>query len=196
MSRLADRLMGMDRGMSRREGLGRMPVLTASADAASPRWRPGIVLVIVVIGVLISVTTLMLRARSVALEGAVAITPKAGLRVSPAGQLPSGGEPNQRFVALSTDADGWNALGVVLARQGERARGADAFGRALRLNPVHVEAHRNLAVLLDRQGRFREAAAHYRAFLTLSTESHPARDEVRRRLAEMSVVDSSASKPE
>jgi tetratricopeptide (TPR) repeat protein len=225
MSRLADRLMGMDRGMSRREGLGRMPLPTASADGVSLRWRPGVVLVIVVVSAVMSVTTLMLlRTRSVAPDGTAALTPTAASRaIQP--ERPSAGlsERDKRFVALSgqgfqaaqdgalgeaiglftralevkpTDADTWNTLGVVLTRRGETARGADAFGRALRVNPVHVEAHRNLAVLLDGQGRFREAAAHYRAFLTLSAENHPARDEVRRRLAEMPGLDSRASKPE
>jgi len=70
--------------------------------------------------------------------------------------------------------------------QGDTARGADAFGQALRLDPTHPEAHRNLAVVRDRQGRSAEAVSHYRAFLRLSPQSHPTRDEVRRRLAEVS----------
>jgi Flp pilus assembly protein TadD len=85
-----------------------------------------------------------------------------------------------------TDAEAWNSLGVVLVLQGETVRGADAFGQALRLDPAHHEAHRNLAVVLDRQGRSGEAVSHYRAFLRLSPASHPTRDEVRRRLAEVS----------
>ena len=75
---------------------------------------------------------------------------------------------------------------MVLVRQGETAGGVQAFRQALRLDTGHPEAHRNLAVVLDRQGRSAEAVSHYRAFLRLSPESHPTRDEVRRRLAEVS----------
>jgi Flp pilus assembly protein TadD len=94
-----------------------------------------------------------------------------------------------------TDTDTWNTLGVLLVRQGETAQGIDAFGRALRLYPDHPEAHRNLAVALDRQGRSREAAIHYRAFLRLSAESDPARDDVRRRLIEVSVSGAEGQAP-
>jgi cytochrome c-type biogenesis protein CcmH/NrfG len=87
-----------------------------------------------------------------------------------------------------TDGETWNSLGVVLVRQGQAARGVDAFNHALHLNPDHLEAHRNLAVTLDRQGRSGEAAAHYRAFLRLTQEDHPARDDVRRRLLDVSTA--------
>ena len=77
-------------------------------------------------------------------------------------------------------------VGVVLVWDGETARGVDAFREALRLQPNHAEAHRNLAVALDRQGRAAEAISHYRLFLRLSSEGDRARDDVRRRLAEVS----------
>jgi len=80
------------------------------------------------------------------------------------------------------DAEAWNSLGVVLVRQGEPARGVEALRKALRLQPSHVEAHRNLGVALDRQGRTGEAAHHYRTFLSLATDAHPGRGDVRRRL--------------
>jgi Flp pilus assembly protein TadD len=90
------------------------------------------------------------------------------------------------------DAGTWNALGVVLVAEGDNARGGNAFSKALRLNPNYAEAHRNLAVVLDRQGRSHEAAAHYRAFMSLSADNDPARDDVRRRLTEVSVSSSHA----
>jgi len=73
----------------------------------------------------------------------------------------------------------------VLVREGDTARGVDAFRQAVRLAPTHAEAHRNLAVALDRQGKPQDAAAHYRAFLSLSGERHPSRDDVIRRLTEV-----------
>lgn len=86
------------------------------------------------------------------------------------------------------DAEAWNSLGVVLVRQGEHARGVEALRKALRLQPSHIEAHRNLGVALDRQGRAGEAAQHYRSFLSLTTEAHPGRGDVRRRLLELGSV--------
>jgi len=90
------------------------------------------------------------------------------------------------------DAGTWNTLGVVFVAEGDAARGGSAFSKALRLNPNYAEAHRNLAVVLDRQGRSHEAAAHYRAFMSLSADNDPARDDVRRRLTEVSVSSSHA----
>ena len=92
-----------------------------------------------------------------------------------------------------TDAETWNSLGVVLVHQGHTARGVDTFSRALRLSPDHLQAHRNLAVTLDRQGRSGEVAVHYRVFLRLTRPDDPARDEVRRRLPDVSA---SGSNPE
>jgi len=86
------------------------------------------------------------------------------------------------------DAEAWNSLGVVLVRQGEHVQGVDALRTALRLQPSHVEAHRNLGVALDRQGQLGEAAVHYRTFLSLATDTHPGRGDVRRRLLELGSV--------
>jgi thioredoxin-like negative regulator of GroEL len=51
--------------------------------------------------------------------------------------------------------------------------------------PGHSEAHRNLAVVLDRQGRTAEAARHYRAFLAKSRSDNPDRAMIMARLEEM-----------
>lgn len=101
--------------------------------------------------------------------------------------LPEAAELLTEAVALRpANAEAWNSLGVVLVRQGQTARGVDAFTRALRLAPNHPEAHRNLAVVLDRQGRSGAAVAHYQEFLRASPENLPARDDVRRRLEQIS----------
>ena len=216
MSRLADSLMGMDRGRSRPGGLGGMPPMTAPGDFRAG-WRRGVVLVIVVGIVALAVTVSALLPRGVAPSPARTPAPV----IAPS-RIPSA-SAGERFVALVDrglqaaredalgeaagsfrkalelkpgDADTWNALGVVLVRQGETVRGVDAFEHALRFNPNHAEAHRNLAVVLDRQGRSREAVAHYRSFLSLGAESHAASDEVRRRLAELAVSNSSTHEPE
>jgi cytochrome c-type biogenesis protein CcmH/NrfG len=215
MSRLADRLMGMDRGLSRRDGLGSMPLLVASARV-SARWRPRAVLVIVVACVVFSVMALIVRTKSTGPDASGA--PGRIVAPAPIPSRPRSDGADERFVALSSrglqaaregalaeaaglltkalevqpaHADTWNTLGVILARQGEMARAVEAFSYAVRMNPNHAEAHRNLAVVLDRQGRFREAVVHYRSFLNLTAESRSVRDEVRRRLAELSVPASS-----
>lgn len=83
------------------------------------------------------------------------------------------------------DADAWNGLGVVLIRQGEITRGVGALRRALRAQPSHAEAHRNLAVALDGQGRCREAALHYRSFLSQIDGSNSYYQDVTRRLGDL-----------
>jgi cytochrome c-type biogenesis protein CcmH/NrfG len=214
MSRLADRLMGMDRGRSRVPRLGGMPPLTTPGDFRAG-WRPVTVLVIVVSIVALAVTVFALRSRSVTLSHIPApiMTPSArplagasprffaladrGLQAAHEGALGEAAGFLEKALELKpSDADTWNTLGVVLVRQGETARGVDAFGHALRFNPNHADAHRNLAVALDRQGKSREAVAHYRSFLRLSAQGHAARDDVHRRLAELAASTASAREPE
>ena len=208
MSRLADMLMGMDRRVLPPEGIGGIPQLTAPGEGASRRWRRAAVLVIVVGMLAFPAAAFMMRPRPVTLTatGASARTVAPLPTPGPAGSderfqalvgqalqavqtraLPEAAGLLEKALELKpTDAETWNSLGVVLVLQGDTARGADAFGQALRLDPTHPEAHRNLAVALDRQGRSGEAVPHYRAFLRLSPAPHPTRDEVRRRLAEVS----------
>ncbi len=110
-----------------------------------------------------------------------------GMRAAQEGTLHEAAELFRQALDLKpTDAETWNRLGVVLVLQGETARGVDAFARALRLDPGQPEAHRNLAVTRDREGRSDEAVAHYQAFLRWSRADHPALDDVRRRVAELS----------
>jgi Flp pilus assembly protein TadD len=89
------------------------------------------------------------------------------------------------------DSDAWNDLGVVLVRQGQAALAVEAFLQAVRVDPNQLEAHRNLGIARDREGRFADAASAYRTFLRLSPADHPARADVRRRLAELSDIEGS-----
>ena len=216
MSRLADQLMGMDRARSRRpEGVGGIPHLAVSTGAGR-RWRPIWVFAIVVSIVMLSGAAVALRPMSPVKTVSV---PAAPVLQPPRPSTPA---PSERFADLvrrgvqaaqdgdraaaigllqqalelkPADAETWNTLGVLLVREGDTARGASAFGKALRFKPTYAEAHRNLAVVLDRQGRSNEAAAHYRAFLSLSPESDAAREDVRRRLTEVSVSSSRVVDP-
>ena len=209
MSRLADILMGMDRGASRPEGMGGISALAAPGPAPT-RWRRSLLFVIV-LGMLAVPVAVMLRPGNIAPPArpepvliqaslpSLAVVPapataerfKAlqgeGLEKAQQGALPEAAGLFMKALDLRpTDAETWNSLGVVFVRQGHTARGVEAFSHALRLYPNHLEAHRNLAVTLDRQGRSGEAAVHYRAFLRLTRQDDPARDDVRRRLLDVS----------
>jgi hypothetical protein len=210
MSRLADLLMGMDRGASRPQGVGGIPRLT-TPSRPSRKWLWGGLLVIVG-GMLALPVGLVMRttrqagpapvARPVPSPAPRPVAPPParvrsdsqfvslvarGLRAAEEGALPDAARLlGQALVLRPTHAETWNSLGVVLVREGEASAGIDAFRHALRFDPNHVEAHRNLAVALDRRGNPEEAATHYRAFLRLSPPRYPGRDDVRHRLAEVS----------
>jgi cytochrome c-type biogenesis protein CcmH/NrfG len=80
----------------------------------------------------------------------------------------------------------WSRVGTLLVRQGETTRGAAAFRIALRLDPNHSEAHRQLATLLAAHGSSAEAADHYERFLDLADKS---RQDTRTRPMETLVLD-------
>jgi cytochrome c-type biogenesis protein CcmH/NrfG len=214
MSRLAERLMGMDRGAARPEGVGGIPRLVPGENSAR-RWSPAVVLAIVVVMVCAG-GALVLQSREKVVPVAPVSAPvvpvaparpapsddrvtevlRRGLLAAEEGRLADAADLlDEATRARPGDAEAWNSLGVVLVRRGETARGVEAFRRALRAKPDHAEAHRNLGVALDRQGRPREAATHYRAFLRYSQASHGDRDDVRRRLAEVSVSSATPQEP-
>jgi tetratricopeptide (TPR) repeat protein len=208
MSRLADRLMGMDRG-ARPIGQGWIPGLAPPA-VPTRRWRIllGLVILLVMVGVAAVLlarlygtppqgAALPVAPRPASTPGTTPAAPPAARPAAPAalaqareaagrGEL---AEANRLFRdAVKTrpgDAEAWNDLGVVRARQGDLAGGVEAFRQALRHAPAHVEASRNLAVALDRRGRHDEAAEQYRRFLAAAAPSHPAVEDVRRRLQEL-----------
>ena len=212
MSRLVDQLTGMDRAGARRlEGVGGIADLASSEGGR--RWRPVVVLVIVVGIVMLSGAAVALRAKSAVMTLPAPRVPVSrpspatapttsdrytdlvsrGVRAADEGNRAAAIGLLQKATELRPgDAGTWNTLGVVFVAEGDTARGGSAFAKALRLNPNYAEAHRNLAVVLDRQGRSHEAAAHYRAFMSLSADNDPARDDVRRRLTEVSVSSSHA----
>ncbi len=68
---------------------------------------------------------------------------------------------------LATDptlADGWNALGVIRAEEGDVEGAVEAWRKAIAAEPRMVTVHYNLAMALARSGRFGEAAAHMESF--------------------------------
>lgn len=210
MSRLADRLMGMDERRTPRPGLGGIPHLGESAEPRRQWLIVGTLVILVLMGIF--ATGIVLRphpisSRSVvapvgtatAADTAVAEIPRApsvadrvarlvreGTEAAQGGQMDEAAIAFRKAVDLDpTDAEAWNSLGVVLVRAGDAGRGIECFRRALRVVPGHFEAHRNLAVALDRQGRVAEATRHYRAFLSQKGAGGSERAQVLARLEEL-----------
>ena len=211
MSRLFDRLAGLDRGRARPAGMGNLSILEPSRGRRGP-WRL-IGSLVILSGMVATLVVVSVRSSKPAAVpvGFLASPPSAaiaetespveplratvspllaqGLEAAQRGELADAEGYFRRAVAQDAgDAEAWNSLGVVLVRQGEQAQGVEALRKALRMQPSHIEAHRNLGVALDRQGRAGEAAEHYRFFLSLTTDAHPGRGEVRRRLLELGSV--------
>lgn len=213
MSRLADRLSGLDRTARSAERLGGLPGLGTRARGG--RWI-GVLLFAIVLGMLIAGGAAVLVTRESARFAGLGkreSAPAPAVPAAPAhaprredravtGQEPPG-TPESRGLALARggaldDAaaafrralardprrpDVWNNLGVVLIRAGDKDGGLAAFREALALAPTDPEANRNLAVALDRRGELGEARRHYRAFLAAAPPDHPDREEVARRVA-------------
>ena len=209
MSRLADILTRMDEKQALRPGLGGIPHLGESAE---PRreWRIlGTLVIVVGMGAL--ALTLWLRPQAAVVPAAnqpalinvsapvtvstpLATSPRErvatliqdGLAKARSGEIEAAAAAFRQASDLDpTEALAWTNLGVVLIRSGDEARGIEALRRALRAVPGYPEAHRNLAVALDRQGRRREAARHYRAFLARSAADNPDCAAIAARLAEI-----------
>lgn len=210
MSRLADRLMGMDERRAPRPGLGGIPHLGESAEPRRQWLIVGTLVILVLMGIL--ATGIVLRPHPIssrsavapvgtatAADIAVAETPRAssladrvarltreGTEAAQSGQMHAAAIAFRKAVDLDpTDAEVWNRLGVVLIRAEDVGKGIECFRRALRAVPGHSEAHRNLAVALDRQGRVAEATRHYRAYLSQKGSDGSERAQVLARLGEL-----------
>ena len=73
-----------------------------------------------------------------------------------------------RALAIRSDMpDAFNTQGLILRGRGRLAEGADAFARAVKLNPRSREAHYNLANALQDMGRLPAALEHYDAALRI-----------------------------
>jgi Flp pilus assembly protein TadD len=211
MSKLGDLLHDLDRKRRHHhDGLGDIAGLT-EGRAVPARWRPAALLVIVAAMLAVPIAMAVHSRRAApppASHPALAAgTPAAfggipnqdrvralleqGTRIAQLGDSQGAERLFREALRLSPrDSDAWNDLGVVLVRQGQPALAVEAFLQAVRVDPNQLEAHRNLAIACDREGRFADAASAYRTFLRLSPADHPARDDVRRRLTELSNIGS------
>jgi arabinofuranosyltransferase len=82
--------------------------------------------------------------------------------------------PIFRALADENDPDGWYNLGTILARREEFDAAADAFRRALAVDPSLGPARHNLGLALARAGRLKEAIAELREAARLEPDSEGA----------------------
>ena len=82
--------------------------------------------------------------------------------------------PIFRALADENDAEGWYNLGTILARRGAFGDAADAFRRALAVDPSMGPARHNLGVALVRAGRLDEAIVALREAVRLEPDSEGA----------------------
>jgi tetratricopeptide (TPR) repeat protein len=68
------------------------------------------------------------------------------------------------------DAGEWFALALDLETVGALDEALNAYGRALRLHPSHLQAHINLGRLHHAQNRLSDAESHYRSALTVQPD--------------------------
>ena len=79
---------------------------------------------------------------------------------------------SRRAIELAPDfAEGYNALGVGLAREGRSSDAIAAYEQALALKPEFDEAEDNLGVALAQQGDAAAAIAHYARALEINANS-------------------------
>jgi protein O-mannosyl-transferase len=90
-------------------------------------------------------------------------------------RIDDGLEQSRRAVELAPDlAEGYNALGVGLARQGKPAEAIGAYERALALKPEFDEAENNLGVALAEQGDPASAITHHARAVAINPNSSSA----------------------
>lgn len=85
-------------------------------------------------------------------EHLVEVLKMLGASAASAGRLPSAIEDYRQLVALEPDdADLRNNLGALLARSGDNKGALDQFEAALKIDPAHAAARRNLELIKKRQ---------------------------------------------
>ncbi len=116
--------------------------------------------------------------RVVARDGAAAWMPESGqtLLDFDVGELATQAAPVVSHAAVVTHesaqhmaAEDWYELGCELEAY-DAAEAIEAYGRAVELDPQHVDAHVNRGRLLHEAGRMRDAESHYRTAVALEPE--------------------------
>jgi Flp pilus assembly protein TadD len=106
----------------------------------------------------------------VALEKALAVDPKhwkahnnLALAAIDIGELEVAEAHYRDSLAIKPQPAIYNDLGVVLEREGLPGEAAEAYRKAIKLDPKSAAANYNLGSSLARTGKFAEAAGHFRA---------------------------------
>lgn len=85
------------------------------------------------------------------------------------------GEEAHRLLQESVEADSrnapaWVALGVLEYENNKLFEAADAFGRALRLEPRRFEPHYNMGLVYETAGKYSQAIASYEKALQIAPD--------------------------
>ena len=113
-----------------------------------------------------------------ALEKALAVDPKhwkahnnMALASIDIGELEIAEAHYRESLAIKQQPTIYNDLGFVLERQGLHEEAAEAYSKALELDPESSVAHYNLGSSLTRRGEFAAAEPHFRAVLEKAPNS-------------------------
>jgi hypothetical protein len=193
VSRLADRLTGLDRTARATPGIGGLPSLGAGGGRGR-RWNVVSVLVIllvIVVGMFITGGFWLAAPRSASVSGlsapwtpagpAGAREPSALPQAAPPGSLASPSLPASRGAAdgQSQTLTTLRERGVALARAGALVEAAADFRHALAREPWRADLWNNLGVVLVRTGDLGAGVAAFRKAVALA----PGDSETHRNLA-------------
>ena len=124
----------------------------------------------------------------VALEKAVAVDPQhwkshnnLALAAIDIGELEVAEAHYRDSLAIKAQPAIYNDLGVVLERQGLPEEAAEAYRKAIKLDPRSASAHLNLGSNLARSGKFAEAESHLRSAI----KANPRNAAAHQKLAEV-----------
>ena len=98
----------------------------------------------------------------------------------------------EKAVALQPDADALSNLGFLAYEEKRYADAADAFRRAVTLQPKDAGLHRNLGDALERLGRSADARTEYREAVALQKEQVRVRPDSGPALARLAVYEAKA----
>jgi hypothetical protein len=161
-SKLGEAMLALDRGLFGRSGSAR-PAAHAPEPASRPLAEPP------------GAPASLASAPGSEAAGATTTASRAGIAVD--GSASEHGRfspaPRERAATPAATATGWQALyaqGHQLQLHGNLVAAADAYRRALRLNPQHPAMLYDLGYVLQMQGQSEAAMDHYRQTIALQPD--------------------------
>ncbi len=139
----------------------------------------------------------------VALEKALAVDPKhwkahnnLALAAIDIGELEVAEAHYRDSLAIKPQPAIYNDLGVVLEREGLPGEAAEAYRKAIKLDPNSASAHYNLGSSLARNGKFAEAESHFRRAIEADPKNAAAHQALAQVLEKLGRADAARSELE